>query len=195
MDPVSCGCVSSELLDSFRLSCSFSEESYQANKSVLALFMANFFLRFLNLLYRKFEGDILLPIVLGEIAHHNVARFFSRRGDWAEICSQIQTIYNRARQTSPCNAHSISKATSIPRETVRRKIDSLLRKGWLKKGPQAEVFISNTVGEYFIENFNKALLREFLEASACLNRVLSSEKIPGPVSDDNQWLACTKTNK
>jgi hypothetical protein len=40
-------------------------ESYDQHKNLIAVIMARFFLRYLNLLYRQFEGDLVLPIVLG----------------------------------------------------------------------------------------------------------------------------------
>ena len=142
----------------------FDSDQYDAHKSVVAIIMNHFFLRYLNLLYREFEGDLVLPIVLGEIAHHNIHRFYSLKGDCIEFNEKAATAPERIKHLEPTNAFSISQATGIPRETVRRKIDKLQQKGWVVKNDQGEVFISETVSEYFTQDFNKKILAELLEA-------------------------------
>jgi len=53
----------------------FDPDRYELHKGEVAIIMGHFFVRYLNLLYREFEGDLLSPIVLGEIAHHNILKF------------------------------------------------------------------------------------------------------------------------
>jgi hypothetical protein len=60
-------------------------ERYDQHKKLIAVIMNRFFLRYLNLLYREFEGDLVLPIVLGEIAHHNIIRLYSLKDGCIEI--------------------------------------------------------------------------------------------------------------
>jgi predicted transcriptional regulator len=134
--------------------------------------MNHFFLRYLNLLYREFEGDLVLPIVLGEIAHHNIHRFYSLTGGCIEFNEKAATAPERIKHLEPTNAFSISQATGIPRETVRRKIDKLEKKGWVVKNDQGEVFMSETVSEHFTKDFNKKILAELLEASGCIWNLL-----------------------
>ena len=150
----------------------FDSDQYDAHKSVVAIIMNHFFLRYLNLLYREFEGDLVLPIVLGEIAHHNIHRFYSLKGDCIEFNEKAATAPERIKHLEPTNAFSISQATGIPRETVRRKIDKLQQKGWVVKNDQGEVFISETVSEYFTQDFNKKILAELLEACECIRNLL-----------------------
>jgi hypothetical protein len=154
----------------------FNENFYQANKTSIAIVMNHFFLRYLNLLYIEFDGDILLPIVLGEIAHHNITKFYSHEKKCFKLNIKKRVDYKDLRSFESCNAHSISEATGIPRETVRRKIDKLVKKGWLIKNANSEVFISQSVGEYFMNNFNKELLSELLEASDCLWELLEERQ-------------------
>jgi predicted ArsR family transcriptional regulator len=63
----------------------------------------------------------------------------------------------RMKHLEPTNAFSISQATGIPRETVRRKIDKLQQKGWAVKNERSEVYMSETVSVY-LDRF-KNLLR------------------------------------
>lgn len=152
----------------------FDQDQYEKHKSAVAIIMGHFFLRYLNLLYREFEGDLVLPMVLGEIAHHNIFRFFSRKGNIIEVHEQLLTHPESKQHLEPTNAFSISHATGIPRETVRRKIEKLEKKGWIVKNNRGEVFMSETVSEHFMKDFNKKLLSELLETTECIRELLGT---------------------
>jgi len=112
-------------------------EQYERHHIKLAIIMGHFTLRHLNMVYQEFEGDLILPIVLGEIAHHNILKFYSQTGEYQHIERIIATDHDWQRHLEPCNAFSISEATGIPRETVRRKVDKLVKKGWLARNARA----------------------------------------------------------
>jgi DNA-binding GntR family transcriptional regulator len=76
------------------------------------------------------------------------------------------------KHLEPTNAFSISQATGIPRETVRRKIDKLEKKGWVVKNDRGEVCISEKVSDHFTTGFNKKILAELLEASENIRNLL-----------------------
>ena len=105
---------------------SFDRKRYEAHKSKIAILLGHFFLRHLNLLYQEFDGDLVLAIVLGEIAHRNTVRVYSRNGHCIEFQDQIEKHPERLNNLLPSNAYSIGEATGIPRETIRRKIDKLV---------------------------------------------------------------------
>jgi hypothetical protein len=147
-------------------------ELYNQYKSLVAVIMNRFFLRYLNLLYREFEGDLVLPIVLGEIAHHNIIRLYSLKDDCIEINLQAADYPERMKHLEPTNAYSISQATTIPRETVRRKIDKLQLKRWVVKNDQGGVTLSETVSDHFTKDLNKKILVELLKASQCIRNLL-----------------------
>jgi len=150
----------------------FDLQLYNQHKNLVAIIMARFFLRYINLLYREFEGDLVLPIVLGEIAHHNIFRLYSLKGDYIEINKQVANYPERMKHLEPTNAFSISQATGIPRETVRRKIDKLQQKGWAVKNDRGEVCISETVSDHFTKNLNKKILAELLKTSESIRNLL-----------------------
>ena len=158
-----------------KLTPPFDEGQYETHKSTVAVIMGHFMLRHLNRLYQEFDGDLILPIVLGEIAHHNVMRFYSHEDHCLDVQENMERDSDFAKNLEPTNAYSISEATGIPRETVRRKIDKFLKRGWLVKSPRGEVTMSETVSEHFMKDFNKKLLTELLEASECISRLLGSE--------------------
>ena len=154
----------------------FDLDRYDQHKSLVAIIMARFFLRYLKLLYREFEGDLVLPIVLGEIAHHNLFRFYSFKGDCVEINEQSANYPERMKHLEPTNAYSISQVTGIPRETVRRKIDKLQEKGWAVRNDRGEVCISETVSDHFTKDWNKKILVELLKTSESIRNLLKPPK-------------------
>jgi hypothetical protein len=158
--------------DGEKTTATFDQDQYEAHKSAIAIIMSHFFLRYLNLLYREFEGDIVLPMVLGEIAMHNICRFYSPKSSSIEVHEQMTNFAERLKNLEPSNAFSISEATGIPRETVRRKIDKLEKKGWIVKHGRGEVFISETVVAHFTKDLSRSILAELLETSDCVRNYL-----------------------
>ncbi|MBN1957898.1 MAG: hypothetical protein JXQ81_13365 [Desulfuromonadales bacterium] len=156
----------------------FDLDCYDQHKSSVAILMNHFFLRYLGLLYHEFAGDLVLPIVLGEIAHQNVHRFYSRKGSSITVDEQAVKHPDRMNYLEPTNAYSISEATGIPRETVRRKIDKLQKKGWVVKNERGEVRISATVSEQFTGDFNIKIMAELLETSEQIRHLLIPEQKP-----------------
>jgi len=150
----------------------FDLDRHDQHKSLVAVIMGRFFLRYLNLLYRVFEGDLMLPIVLGEIAHHNLFRFYSLKDDCIAINKRAANYAVRMKHLDPTNAYSISQATGIPRETVRRKIDKLQQKRWLVKNERSEVYMSETVSDHFSKDLNKKILAELLKTSESIQKLL-----------------------
>jgi len=153
----------------------FDPEQYEEHKRPVAVMMGRYMLRHLLLLYREFEGDLLMPIVLGEIAHHNIDKFYYLEGMCLKSRSDTPPGPERLKQQDSTNAFSISEATGIPRETVRRKINKMVKKGWLTKGPKGEISINELAVDHFTNDFNKKLLIELLSTSACIADLLHAD--------------------
>ncbi|MCC7546385.1 MAG: hypothetical protein IT532_01330 [Burkholderiales bacterium] len=104
----------------------------EANLGQIGWLLQEFLLWNMNRVRDAFGGDIDSALILGEIAHHNRQMQFVRsnaeRGDAARP------------PMSPANIRGISRATSIPRETVRRKVQRLAQQGWLRVGPAWQLF-------------------------------------------------------
>ncbi|MTD33657.1 hypothetical protein [Paludibacterium denitrificans] len=79
----------------------------------------------LSRLYHEFDGDFLLPLILGEVYMHST-RNYQTGDDKHHHASLLAT-----------NPFSISEVTGIPRETVRRKIAKLVADGRLEYRPIA----------------------------------------------------------
>ncbi len=82
--------------------------------------IAGFTVPLMRKLYHQFDGDMVQMIVLGEISLHNVSQFFRKGG--ADVPEKLlDDMARRGKLMNSCNVLSISEATGIPRETVRRK--------------------------------------------------------------------------
>src|ERR1035437_8490087 len=105
-------------------------------------------------IYREFEGDMLLNIVVGEIGTRNVSQFFKSANfetakDSSYFEAKLDDVNEHPRLLRPCNALSISDATGIPRETVRRKVNALIKKGWVQQNERGHLYLTPKVAKHF----------------------------------------------
>jgi hypothetical protein len=142
------------------------------HQTMLSTYAGQFTINTLRRAYRLFDGDLTLFLVFGEIAHYNmshVLQAFQEAPDspsWKARMRGLQT-----QKITPCNALSISAATGIPRETVRRKVKELEKRGWLaRKGarsltlaPQAIEHMEASGGAIMDDFKNTAQLIRMLE--------------------------------
>lgn len=147
----------------------FALEDFEANQSEILLRMGDFFMRYLHRLRHAFDGDLTMAIVLGEIGHHNSSIYFSTHGG---LNSDL-TPDERFKTMECCNAHSLSTASGIPRETVRRKIDALIDRGWVEKVEGKGVRITEACVEYFATSFNLPTLAELIATSRAIEPLLA----------------------
>ncbi|MFN5962390.1 MAG: hypothetical protein ACK5CW_12985 [Verrucomicrobiota bacterium] len=109
----------------------FPLQQYEGNRGEILLNLSHYNLSYLNLIYQLFDGDLAMVIVLGEISHHNTSGDFNPHALENPRVREIQHEREDWRGLAGCHALSIGHATAIPRETVRRKIAELKRRGWL----------------------------------------------------------------
>jgi hypothetical protein len=149
----------------------FSQHYYRAS-----YLFARFTVPFMRNIYQEFEGDMVLTLVLGEIATRNVGQFFEKPGAPPE--SVLNDLAEQRRLLRPCNASSVSDATGIPRETVRRKVNTLLDRGWISQDEKGHLFVTQKAAERF-ERFMFTTLESLLSAAQALAQTLA----PGSASD------------
>lgn len=135
--------------------------------------IAGFTVPLMRNLYRQFDGDMVQIIVLGEISLHNVSQFFRKSGADAPE-KLLDDMERRGQLMSPCNALSISQATGIPRETVRRKVAQLIEKGWLYRDERKRLVVRQGVNAGFTKR-NAEAARDILELAAKLQALLAAD--------------------
>jgi hypothetical protein len=149
------------------------EEAYFARRKEIAFRLGSFFVEQLPRLHRAFEGDLELPIILGEVAHHNVSRLRSLHGPLPAQSPEGPNV-GTVEGLIPCNAFSLSQATGIPRETVRRKLDRLVRRGWLQRNDRGEVFVTSAASAHFTPDFNRTTLLAVLALTDDIKALMAS---------------------
>jgi hypothetical protein len=162
-------------------------ERYRHNRRYLA-FLSNGFLasQLLRILH-AFEGDLLAAVVLGEIAQYNVQALFRNRqfrpGERLE--QALADPHQRERLLRACNALSVSEATGIPRETVRRRIESLLNKGWIVRDSHGRLYVTDALVER-LGHFHLETARSVVETADTVRQVLGvkDERIPSRTGSD-----------
>lgn len=130
-----------------------------------AVLLARYQITSLRRLFEEFERDILLPILLGEIALHNVGALES--GAEAILESDAESAVSRLR---PCNAYSIAAATGLPRETVRRKIARLVELGWIERRENGHLFLTVRAITHFGHLLGSRDLPELLDTADRIRR-------------------------
>jgi hypothetical protein len=146
-----------------------------------AYLFSRFTVPYMRSIYREFGGDMLLNIVLGEIGTRNVGYFFDAEKDSDASEDVLTDVSEHQRLMRPCNALSISDATGIPRETVRRKIDMLIKKGWVYKNEKGHIYLTPDVAKHF-EHFLFDSIESLLPSAQALIDVLS--KLPNVENKD-----------
>ncbi len=143
------------------------------HQTMLSTYVSRFTINALRRAYRLFDGDLTLFLVFGEIAQYNMSRALQALSPrdaadssrWKRLMRSLPE-----RMITPCNALSISDATGIPRETVRRKVKELERRGWLVR----EGARSLTLSPRAIEQFGppgRAIMDDFRETARVIRRL------------------------
>jgi DNA-binding MarR family transcriptional regulator len=148
--------------------------AYARHASAIAVIMNLFFVRHLIETYRAFDGDVLEAIVLGEIAHHNIAAIRTAATSPQALSEALgQRRATGAAALLPTNAYSLAQATGIPRETVRRKIARLEQRGWISRDVEGSLFVTDRPAAHFAA-FNVARCAELLQAAGDIDQLLGA---------------------
>lgn len=167
--------------------------TYEARRGEVLLHMSHFFMGYLNTLYQKFDGDLAMVIVLGEISHHNTSGIFSPDVKSNEGMTALRTHAKGWNAMPGCNAFSLSCATAIPRETVRRKIAELKKRGWIVDVPKQGLRLTPACADHFGPDFSLNILGRLLKAARTIEHILSTpDAKPSPLPAKRQ-SASTKS--
>lgn len=155
------------------------EACYRRKHSEMAYTLSEFMVPHLLRLYRAFEGDMAEMIVLGEIAQRNASRLFAPASSNGGTPSE-EVLRDPARRRDyllPCNALSVADTTGIPRETVRRKVNKLIGRGWIAREADGYLYATPAVAEHF-EAFNLETFNGVLAAAERIERLAGTPARP-----------------
>ncbi len=155
-----------------------AKPGYEANRARISLALSEFTVPLLSSIYRAFDGDMVAAIVLGEIAHRNVEEWLATQGNPEEL------LHDPSRRTDvmrPCNALSIAQACGLPRETVRRKVVSLIERGYIFRSDEGYLYLTRNVGDGF-EDMTAMLVEQLIVTARRLEALLADRPTPlGPL--------------
>jgi len=115
--------------------------------------------------------------VLATVAQHNVQRYYEEVGrDAPEGFDPLVAADQHLPHLRPCNALSVSAATGVPRETVRRKVRWLEQKGWLRIGERGRLSVVNGISKDF-QDFDIETTERLLECLQAITRVLEAPTV------------------
>ena len=144
---------------------------FQTQKHRISFAMSSFTLPLLRGIYEAFGGDILLCIVLGEIAARNAQRWLAQEDNDPQV---LEDLSRHSEVLRPCNALSIAEATGIPRETVRRKVLTLIERDMVYRAANGHLFVHPSVPQRF-EELTQTMVPALLEAARSIQTRLQPE--------------------
>ena len=145
---------------------------YKRHQGEISLVMSHFLIEYLRELHLHFDGDLTSVILLGEIAHHNMASHFHPTGMKPGTSSLFHGSDPFRERLASCNAYSLAAALNLPYESVRRKLSGLQRKGWLARGKDGGLRITPKLAQHFLPDFTFRLMGNMLQAAERINKLL-----------------------
>ena len=123
--------------------------------------------------HQLFEGDLTAAVVLATVAQHGVQRYYEEIArDSAEGFDRLVADGAHVDHLRPCNALSVSHATGIPRETVRRKVRWLAAAGMARdRDERGRLSVVPRMADDFAE-FDLETIERLHACSAAMQRVL-----------------------
>jgi len=134
-----------------------------------ALFCLSLFVhRYLAAIYGALTLDLVSLSLLDEIARHNLEPL--RQAGLAGFPRDAAQI----GMMRGCNAFSLSQATGVPRETVRRKIKQLMELGWVEQHNRKGLFITTKWMDRISREEAAGILAEFRDAARKIEDLLKA---------------------
>ena len=149
-----------------------SRKAFETHRQEITVALGLFGIWHLSRVRQEFEGDMTEAEVLGEVAHHNISAMLmtgSRRMDPRARSFTLPA----GEAMLPCNTHSIALGCRLPRETVRRKVASLVKRGWLRRSGRGDLFVTEAPSARFVE-FNFDFARKVFETHGWLASILET---------------------
>lgn len=134
-----------------------------------ALFCVSLFVhRHLRAIYGSLNLDLVSLLLLDEITRHNLQPFAGEGGPaFPRDAAQRKLMRG-------CNAFSLSQATGIPRETVRRKIKQLEELGWIEKVNRKGYFVTLRSMDRIPQQEATFVLDDFRDTARRVEEILKS---------------------
>ncbi len=109
------------------------------------------------------DGDPVLGMVISEIWLYNITRTLRRDG---EILSSVAlSDESRRSHFATCNTYSVAQSLGIPPQTVRRKVQILIDKGWAEKTSKGQLLVTAQCEQEFHSRITLETMRDFISSA------------------------------
>jgi DNA-binding IclR family transcriptional regulator len=142
------------------------------------VYLCGYNLRHLLHIALHVDGDLLQVVLLGELAHRNIAALAPGAATRsAELAAVLQVDQPRAALlTNPqraFNAYSLASCLGVPYETTRRKLTQLCTRGWVARDARGLYWVLPHAADYF-QQFNLDRRANMLATAAMIEALLQS---------------------
>lgn len=154
----------------------FDEERFLGNWHIPYFLVFSFIRRYT---YRDYQvtGDLIESMVASEIWRYNVSRFIAKG---LNPSSELLADEDKRRKLLPkCNTHSVAVSLGLPPQTVRRKVQALIDRGWVERSEKGELHITSRAEEEFNPAFNLETMRDFISTARHLFRHMGISPLTG----------------
>lgn len=148
----------------------FDEAAFEANWQVPFLVVFSFLRRYMRREYHMVHRDPEMAMVVAEIWMYNVSRTLAKEGGqdpryWSDSL--------RRERFVKCNTYSIAQYLGIPAQTVRRKVQALIKMGWVEKDERGQLLVTKAAEDTFHPDFNRETMRDFISTARTLFEVMA----------------------
>jgi hypothetical protein len=153
-------------------------ELVKSHRRELSYIVGRFTTEHLIRLYAAFDGDFAAAVVLGTIGQHFIQQYYETVA--RESPAGLDRLVDEGKhlgRVRTCNAMSVSAATGIPRETVRRKVRWLVERGWVTVGKRGELALVSGMSKHF-EAFDLGTIDRFHAAATDFQRQVNRRRAP-----------------
>ena len=126
---------------------------------------------------RHFGFDYETMVIWGVLAHQNVAHLIPLRMRGEEYTDTLGRPMEIGTQLRAVRVRDLVQITRIPKETVRRKLELLVRDGWIRRADQGWV-ICHERNRPDLLDFTRESVRRLLAASDHIRRILDNIDAP-----------------
>lgn len=144
----------------------FSYAAFTANR-----FIVDHMLRF----SRHFGLDYETMVIWAVLANQNVAHLMPLRGLPDRRIDAYGQSVDVGTSMKPVRIRDLTQITGIPKETVRRKLDLLVRDGWIRRMGAGWVMCHERIHPD-LEDFTEELVKRLLAAADHIGRILHDNK-------------------
>jgi len=119
--------------------------------------------------------DYLTNKIASEIWLYNFGQTL-KDTEYQKIAHLLGDEVSRHQTLKKCNTHSLAQYLGIPHQTARRKVQSLIEKGWVVRSPEGLLSISASCEEEFKPEFILETFRDFISTARATLAILGLEK-------------------